>query len=238
MVPDDAAQTVVTLVKAHRLRGKVHPHARWRTQHGVAARRRNSTRVEHLLGAKATQVLFEVANVAWDGAPFQIPDLLVVGSGTRRFESALRHVGAHTFPPLSLTDHSTSDVGAEPLLFAALVNSPDQRARHEAEGRFAILVNLALLLTPDLAAQDLWSLRGDLTRPGIRGLKIHRRTLSNSSDVQVKRELSGEIVHSGAPGKSRSHNWFDDTPVPLRMLVRASGMPRRLRQLIPGTFRS
>lgn len=188
--------------------------------------------VELLLSADTTNVLFEVANVEWSGNPIRLAEVLVVGRGDSKFDTAFRRLRHSMMTPISGKDGYFPDATNDDVFFGAVVNSMGMKAKADAESLFNTLVDVCLLFTMDPSSHELWSLRGDFTRPGVRGLKMHRQSLSASSDARVKRELAARIALSSILGKSSTFNWFDSTPFPLWKLLAPPTLRKRILRRI------
>ena len=107
-----------------------------------------------------------------------------------------------------MTDAQPSDANAPPVLLAYFGRSQLTRSIKEAQDLFQTLIDLALMLEPDLASRSLHSLRGDSHRPGVRGLVIDRQSVMalSKSQPEINRELSADILTNGLFGQRLTHH--------------------------------
>ena len=88
-----------------------------------------------------------------------------------------------------------------------------EKAFGETDRQFRNIVDLTLLLERDLAAYEVYH-RGDVNRPGIRGLTLDRGAIErNLTDVAI--ELGAIQWTISELGNARAAHWFGAEPLPL-----------------------
>ncbi|WP_224242888.1 HEPN domain-containing protein [Hyalangium gracile] len=185
-------------------------------------------RLERLTLPGPTVVVFPVSHVGWKGPPLVVGQA-VLGRLGREWMTALEGVYGS---PVSLAEAGVwwweksalaeMDASREPpVVIAVVVPSAGERAHKVAETVFEDLVELSLLFEPNLESRGLYSLRGDVFRPGIRGLRVDRHALESIGKTckPVLNELAASIyIQSRVPGGTR-HYWYGEDPWPLEDLL-------------------
>jgi hypothetical protein len=178
--------------------------------------------LQTILGESDSLVAFQVANVAWRKEPTEIGNC-VIGRLNRGWIDAVATAskGRPTLPTAA-SNPAWLSPAVDSVAFAAWVPTQGDRAVDDAQTSLDDLVAAALLLQEDPGSRDLWSLRGDAFRPGVRGLRLHRPALRDVGDPKLNEELSAEIVHVTSKGTRTGHHWFGEEPFPLDDLLDAS----------------
>jgi hypothetical protein len=192
-----------------------------------------------LLKAPGSLVAFPLANIRWNREPLVLPDI-VIGRPNETWLAAINAVAGDrpqiqrvrdlwwmTIPP---------DVGT--VAAAVWVSSLSGRAVADAERRFDELIELTLLFEEDLDAREIWSGRGSLCRPGVRGLVADRKELSRASQAlpaNISRDLSASFFVKNALGASTPLHWFGEEPFPLDDLLNAHGRQETISGVMAGS---
>jgi hypothetical protein len=129
------------------------------------------------------------------------------------------------------------DAKAKPTVLAYISKSQLDRAIEEAGEAFENLVSIALMLEQNLENLSLYSLRGDLSRPGLRGLVADRSSLMELSEnsPQISREIGAQILVDGVDGPITTVHWYSENPFPLEKLLCNSERMSAAQHLLSGT---
>ncbi|NLU76148.1 hypothetical protein HCC61_26475 [Streptomyces sp. HNM0575] len=172
-------------------------------------------------------VIFPVSNIAWEGTPLRIGKKSVIGVLDSAFMEAVQQLGgraqAHkdrveTY--ISQLRHRNPRVG-----FAALVPGQRGLARSQAERNLQLVVDLTMMLVTNKSGRNLWSLRGDTNRPGVRGITLDRKAVEaglreSGDDV----ELYSNPLVIDALGQKGGIQWLGEEPIPLRDLLQEDAL--------------
>lgn len=182
-------------------------------------------RLAALIVPPESVVVMPIANLDPGNSPIDVGPLLLgrLGDGWReRLRTRAKGTGslhAGTGPWW----HSLTGIDRESdvVLLAHFGRLQLGRAVQDAEEGFENLVALALVLEPDLDGRELFSLRGDSHRPGIRGLAVDRQALraTTKSSPTLTRELLADVFVSGVLGANVSHRAYGERPFPLHQLL-------------------
>jgi hypothetical protein len=122
-------------------------------------------------------------------------------------------------------------------LFIARCQGQSALAVHQAEQRIRDLLDLALLLEPDPASLKLYSLRGAVNRPGIRGVTPHRPAMHAALTQHSPAELSAVIAIVSEGDTDWHRHWYSTDPFPLGLFLahqsRRSTIERCLTEDLP-----
>ena len=190
------------------------------------------TKIEQLIGRITNPanslVVCPVANIVPPLAPLDVGSL-IVGNFDERFRQLLSsRMGRAMFtrPNMDLWWASGSyDLGGpkedSATLLAYTGESQLDRAIRDAGEAFENLVSIALMLQTDLDSLSLYSLRGDLNRPGLRGLVVDRSSLVKLSERvrETSREIGCPIFVDGVFGPRTTMDWYGADPFPLERLL-------------------
>ncbi|MBM9620586.1 HEPN domain-containing protein [Streptomyces zhihengii] len=167
-------------------------------------------------------VVFPVSNVAWEGAPLRIGKKNVIGNLNDAFVEEVQQLGgraqnhkAQVGSYINQLKHRQPRVG-----FAALVPGQRGMARSQAERNLQLVVDLTMLLVTEKSERNLWSLRGDTNRPGVRGITLDRKVVEvglreSGDDV----ELYSSPLLIDALGRHGGVSWRSEDPIPLMDLL-------------------
>jgi hypothetical protein len=187
------------------------------------------SRLQRLVATTVAWVLFPVCHVASPSSVLEFGPLRI-GSGKEIWAS----LPDETRAKLGDSPHYSSlwwyPTPAGPqesiVLCAYSTHRQLEQAFHDAQKAFDDLISLALMSEPDLDSLGLYSLRGDTHRPGVRGIKLDRHSLSEIAKRQdgVTKELAASVLTTGLLGPHVSHHWLGEDPFPLERLL---GKPQR-----------
>jgi len=195
-------------------------------------------RLATITGVANSLVVFPVANTAWGGPPLLIADV-VLG----RFGPAMRDVvkAAAKGRPILRADDAvdwTPESGATSgdVVFATWVPAFGEKARDLAYIKLDQLLGLCLLFRHDDDNLDLVPFRGESHRPGVRGLVLHRPTLSEVAmgDQRVSRELAAQTFVSSTIRRAATISWFGEKPFPLDVLLADPRIADVIERVLPG----
>jgi hypothetical protein len=197
-------------------------------------------RVSQLVEPGDTLVVIPVANVARVSSPVEIGNVIIAPFGT----SFAEYLGLRLPLPATTGDDEPlwwcTREGAHdqnsPIVMAYRCQTQSNRALKEAESTFEDLVSIALALEPDLDAKQLFSLRGDQCRPGIRGLIPDRASVAEISQrsPELAKEFPSSAVLAGKLKQDVIHQWFGEDPFPLEELLKAPDRGTTTRELLTG----
>ena len=108
--------------------------------------------------------------------------------------------------------------GVRPVAMACWTLGQESLATKETERQLRNLVDLTVLLERDLAAHGVYH-RGDINRPGIRGLTLDRGAIERGVEEYAQIELAAfPLTVSELDIKQRAE-WFGAEPLPLGELL-------------------
>ena len=178
--------------------------------------------IGRILSTQPSLVVFPISNISWNSAPMKVGKKTVIGTLDSTFIEAIAALGGRARSHKGqVADYLDGLTNRHPRVgFATLVRGQRNKADSQAERRLQLLVDLTILLVPDKNDRNLWSLRGDTNRPGVRGIFLDRSAveagLSESGD-QV--ELYATPLIIDGVGESRRHRWRHEDPIPLSDLL-------------------
>ncbi|GAA2170398.1 hypothetical protein GCM10009727_94670 [Actinomadura napierensis] len=169
-------------------------------------------------------VIFPVANVSWEGPPRRIGKKNIIGCLDDSFIEATKGLGGRAelhadevAKYVNGLQHRMPRVG-----FAALVPGQRGLARAQAKRNLKLLVELTMLLIVDKSERNLWSLRGDTNRPGVRGITLDRKAIEEGLRISGDQvELYSSPLVIDALGNRGGVLWLGENPVPLEDLLRS-----------------
>jgi hypothetical protein len=167
-----------------------------------------------------------VANVTWEHPPVLLGSA-VIGNANGEFLTFVNTV-ARGRPQIGeeLGEQWMEDQvrplensnSSAPVAIACWTVGQYERAFEETDRQFRNIVDLTLLLERDLAAYEVYH-RGDVNRPGIRGLTLDRGAIVRNLTGAAILELGAfqwTITEQGDAGATR---WFGAEPLPLGNLL-------------------
>lgn len=185
--------------------------------------------IARMRGCGPALVVVLVANVSWNGEPIIMTDC-AIGSLDSRFEVVVNRLAAARVniggsPTQAwISDARAAHNGPEPPVALAIWTYAQGRlAEYEVRQRAEDLFAVPLLLMEHLGEMDMWSLRGDANRPGIRGLTPDRAALGRTLRTGASRPLdliSRPLVLDDGGASLPVGSWYSSSPVPLRNLLR------------------
>lgn len=168
-----------------------------------------------------------IANASWSGPPLEVADM-VIGHATQAFFEEVRRVGGNRLTPAPelaerwireqvapRLDEETSSV---PVALATWGWGQSSRANEEVERRVRNLVDLCLLLEPDLRGHELYR-RGAANRPGVRGLTLDRGAIGSNLQGPGRLELFSQPLVVQDLGGEAPVQWHGAEPMPLGDLL-------------------
>lgn len=207
-----------------------------------AARRAEiDRRLGHLRQSGPSLVAFPIANASWARGPLAIGDF-VVGRADGQWREAIA-AAAKGRPVLTKEDQLpwlSADTQSPPshVAFAAWVPAFGARARTTALSLLDDVLGLVMLFHHDAASQNLFPLRGDSHRPGVRGLVIHRPALSglaSSGNDSLAGELAAQTFQASTLRRGLTVSWFGEPPFPLDDLLSLPKLTNVVRKLVAGS---
>ncbi|MFE5141003.1 hypothetical protein ACFRDV_25555 [Streptomyces fagopyri] len=167
-------------------------------------------------------VIFPVSNIAWSGEPVRVGKKNVIGLLDDKFIDAAQELGGRAQAHRKrIADYVSGLKHREPRVgFAALVPGQRGKARKQAARNFQALVDLTMMLVTNKGDRNLWSLRGDTNRPGLRGIALDRKAVEASvreSGDHV--ELYSNPLVIDAIGNNGGIQWRGEDPIPLKELL-------------------
>jgi len=187
-----------------------------------------ATELERLRTCGEALVMVPIANVSWDADPVPLADGVVGVLDDRLMAAVDTLANGRTDSSANAARTWVDEVRKRhegPGDLVVLVTWTDEqasRAREVAEQRVIDLCSLALLFEPNPGAHEMWSLRGDANRPGVRGLTSDRRALEHLLESHPAGQLelfSEPLVLDDRGDRRRMRNWYSVSPVPLAALV-------------------
>jgi hypothetical protein len=167
-----------------------------------------------------------VANVTWERPPLLLGNA-VIGNADDEFLTFV-NTAAHSRPKVrrALGERwmenqvkPREDSGSSvPVAIACWTVGQYEKAFRETDRQFRNIVDLTLLLERDLAAHGVYR-RGDVNRPGIRGMTLDRGAIERNLPDPADLELSAmQWTTTKAEGIRKAH-WFSAEPLPLGDLL-------------------
>ncbi|WP_405909036.1 HEPN domain-containing protein [Streptomyces sp. NBC_00828] len=167
-------------------------------------------------------VVFPVSNIAWIGEPIRMGKKNVIGLLDDAFLDAVQNLGGRAQAHRSqIATYVRELKHREPRVgFAALVPGQRGKARRQAARNLQALVNLTMMLVTNKSGRNLWSLRGDTNRPGLRGITLDRKAVeAGLRDSGDHVELHSNPLVIDAIGNNGGIQWRGEEPIPLRELL-------------------
>ncbi|HEX4961974.1 MAG TPA: hypothetical protein VF173_14125 [Thermoanaerobaculia bacterium] len=194
-------------------------------------------RLQRLLSPPPATVLFPVSHIAMPSGCLQIGPLKI-GAAKSVWASLPESVQKDIAEKTSLADiwwgEALEGSPNDLILCAYTTRSQLGRAYHDAAEDFDDLVSLALMFEANLDELELYSLRGDVYRPGVRGIKTDRHALGEAvaRDSKLGRELAATILTTGIFGPSTSLHWLGESTFPLERLLAVNAIRERATFLL------
>ncbi len=189
-----------------------------------------ASRLSRLTAPTDATVVLPLANVAAPASPVTVGALTicVVDDALRRRVLAGR--GDH---PSSVPWWAKSGLSDVPTVAVYTCRTQSSRAAHDAEEAFDDLVSSLVALQSPFDDGELHGLRGDSHRPGVRGLALDRKALSEIAATvpDLAKELGAPTFVCGALGSQVSYRWFGSDPFPLGELL-GDSLRRKHAELI------
>lgn len=175
-----------------------------------------------IIHTQPSLVIFPVSNIAWDGDPARIGKKSVIGRLNEDFVCAIQQLGGRALNHSDLaTEYINNLKHREPRVgFATLVPGQRSKARSQAARNLQVLVDLTMMLVTNKNDRNLWSLRGDTNRPGVRGITLDRKAIEEGlreSGDHVELYSNPLIVDN--LGRDGSVTWRGEKPIPLSELL-------------------
>lgn len=212
----------------------------------------NETREEYLASAlrkftscRPAFVSQLIANVSWSGEPLQIGNVLL-GTADDRLLARAQTVAADrcVTEPNSWAkwlEHRVGPratvLGATPVAACCWTTGQSELAIIEAERRIREVLDLPLLFEQDLAGHDIHR-RGDVNRPGIRGLTLDRGAVQKGLGGQaLSLELASfPLVRTEVFNQSiEPVQWYSAEPLPIRTLLDNLDLRTAVERALMGT---
>jgi hypothetical protein len=167
-----------------------------------------------------------VANATWAAPPMHLGSLVIGDAGNELANAARGTAAGRAFISEEqqvrwLADQVTPRVTATSTppvaIFSWTVGQAD-KAISETERALRDVVDLPLMLEHDLVSHKVYR-RGQVNRPGVRGLTIDRGALEALSTGSLKIELAAmPLSVTSAFGGGQRVQWFSAEPLPLGQL--------------------
>jgi hypothetical protein len=192
--------------------------------------------LKRIRGAGQALTIVLIANVSWPGPPLEIAGM-VVGSANESFLDSVREVSAGRTAPTpeqgqawlrdQVAPRPTHKPAQLPVALASWGWGQSQRAGDEVERQVSNLVDLCLLLEPDLRSHQVFR-RGPTNRPGVRGLTLDRGALEASLSGDALLELSSSPLVVQELPLGGWVSWAAAEPLPLGDLLVQPGFKDRV----------
>ena len=176
-------------------------------------------------GSKALTLQL-VANVTWEHPPLLLGSA-VIGNANEEFLTFVNKAahGRHQVGPELGEEWMEAEVrprvnnnSSAPVAIACWTVGQYEKAFEETDRQFRNIVDLTLLLERDLAAHEVYR-RGDINRPGIRGLTLDRGSIERNLTGPATLELGAIQWTRTEEGDARTARWFGAEPLPLGDLL-------------------
>jgi hypothetical protein len=199
--------------------------------------------IRQIIDPPKSLVVSPVANIAPPLATLDFGSL-IVGHFDERFRKLLSsRVGRAVFtrPNMDLWwagSHEAGRLKGEPVtLLAYMGESQLDRAISDAGEALENLISIALMLQADLDSLSLHSLRGDLNRPGLRGLAVDRVSLMRISESvrEASREIGCQVFVDGVFGPRTTVHWYSADAFPLEKLLTETEKRTTAERLLVGS---
>ncbi|MGW2520016.1 hypothetical protein ACWC09_23960 [Streptomyces sp. NPDC001617] len=167
-------------------------------------------------------VVFPVSNIAWSGEPLRVGKKNVIGLLDDAFLDAVQNLGGRAQAHKDRIAAYVSELKhREPRVgFAALVPGQRGKARKQAARNLQVLVDLTMMLVTNKGDRNLWSLRGDTNRPGLRGITLDRKAIeAGLRESGDHAELISNPLVVDAIGSNGGIQWRGEEPIPLKELL-------------------
>jgi hypothetical protein len=110
--------------------------------------------------------------------------------------------------------------GRPPVVVAVWAKLQFMKAEHQSRRRLQELINLGLFLEPDPESLEIYLVRGNRNRPGLRGLVLDRGAVgAGLADTPWTRELAAETLIASRFGIRPIGSWYSTEPIPLDRLL-------------------
>lgn len=180
-----------------------------------------------------------VANATWGFAPMQLGSVVVGDAGEDLIIAARALAAGRAFITDAqqekwLADQVTprlNGTGARPVAICSWTAGQQDKAISDTERALRDIVDLPLLLERDLVAHEIHR-RGQVNRPGVRGLTVDRGALEGAASTgALSIELAAVplLVTTAFGGGQRVH-WFSSEPLPLGRLYSQPYLQAAIRQ--------
>ena len=110
------------------------------------------------------------------------------------------------------------DDATRPVAVACWTIGQDELARKETERQLRNIVDLAILLERDLGEHKIYR-RGDINRPGIRGIALDRGAMDRNLNDSAAMELASFPSTINTMGSINRVEWYSAGPLPLGDLL-------------------
>ncbi len=168
-----------------------------------------------------------IANASWSGPPLEVAGMVVGHADQKFLDEVCRVGGSRLTPDPALGERWLSEQvaprlydppGPVPVALATWGWGQSTRASEEVERRVRNLVDLCLLLEPDLKGHQLYR-RGATNRPGVRGLTLDRGAVGANLQGPGRLELFSQPLVVQDLGGNAPVQWYGAEPMPLGSLL-------------------
>lgn len=175
-----------------------------------------------LLKPKPVRIAAALANVSWSSGPVVLGSIALAAISSEEDADALADLlGLDEGAKEAFRSHATQLLREFGSYVAATVQSPRQLDLAQQDFIRALndLVGLVLLLSDQLEANGIYSLRGATNRPGIRGIALDRGALGDLLAKKGAGELAARVLSISGWGASNLFRWYSADPLPLDKLL-------------------
>ena len=168
-----------------------------------------------------------IANLTWGKSPMLLGDA-VLGDANVEF---LNFVNSSASGRTQVSDdlmrswldnqvqpRIIGDDATRPVAVACWTIGQDELARKETERQLRNIVDLAILLERDLGEHKIYR-RGDINRPGIRGIALDRGAMDRNLNDSAAMELASFPSTINTMGSINRVEWYSAGPLPLGDLL-------------------
>ena len=169
-----------------------------------------------------------LANVTWDEPPRTLGNVAIAHICTSAEASSLAStldIGSEKAAALVRHLEQLLDQIGEHVLATATSARQGELAHDDFKRTVKDLLGLTVLLSPNLDANGIFSMRGSTNKPGLRGTTLDRTALGRVLTGNSSGELSAQILTITGWSAGTSLRWYSAEPLPLARLLDAELSP-------------
>lgn len=163
-----------------------------------------------------------IANVVWASGPLQCGPITLANIGSLQDAEAVADlIGLKTADRRAFFSHAEQLLAEFESYVVATAATPrqDGLAHDDFNRGFEDLIGLILLFSDALDDFGIYSLRGAVNRPGIRGITLGRGALATLLEEKGAGELAARLLVMTGRGSGNTFQWCGADPMPLDRLL-------------------